>query len=67
MPVRIAQARARQRWPSCRAAGPVRQVTISVGATLAHSDDTEETLLERADRLMYESKSAGKNRVTADA
>ena len=52
---------------SSRAAGPVRQVTISVGATLARSDDTEAALLERADRLMYESKSAGKNRVTADA
>ena len=33
---------------SSRAAGPVRQVTISVGATLARSDDTEATLLERA-------------------
>jgi len=52
---------------SSRAASPVRQVTISVGATLARSSDTEESVLERADRLMYESKSAGKNRVTADA
>jgi len=52
---------------SSRAVGPVQQVTISVGATLARSDDTEATLLERADRLMYESKNAGKNRVTADA
>ena len=51
---------------SSRAAGPVPQVTISVGATLSSSDDSEETLLARADRLMYESKSAGKNRVTAD-
>jgi diguanylate cyclase (GGDEF)-like protein/PAS domain S-box-containing protein len=51
---------------SSRAAGPVPQVTISVGATLARSDDSEEALLERADRLMYESKIAGKNRVTAD-
>jgi diguanylate cyclase (GGDEF)-like protein/PAS domain S-box-containing protein len=46
---------------------PVQQVTISVGATLARSDDSEEKLLKRADRLMYESKNAGKNRVTADA
>ena len=51
---------------SNRAAGPVKQVTISIGATLARGDDTEETLLERADRFMYESKNAGKNRVTAD-
>jgi diguanylate cyclase (GGDEF)-like protein/PAS domain S-box-containing protein len=51
---------------SSRASGPVPQVTISVGATLARNDDTEESLLERADRLMYESKNAGKNCVTAD-
>jgi diguanylate cyclase (GGDEF)-like protein len=51
---------------SSRADGPVQQVTISVGATLARGDDSEETLLERADRLMYESKNAGKNCVTAD-
>jgi len=52
---------------SSRAAGPVQQVTISVGATLARNSDTEAALLERVDRLMYESKKAGKNRVTADA
>jgi diguanylate cyclase (GGDEF)-like protein/PAS domain S-box-containing protein len=51
---------------SSSTAGPVKQVTISVGATLAHGDDSEASLLERADRLMYESKSAGKNRVTVD-
>jgi diguanylate cyclase (GGDEF)-like protein len=51
---------------SSRALGPVQQVTISVGATLARSDDTEAMVLERADRFMYESKAAGKNRVTAD-
>ncbi len=51
---------------SSRSAGPVQQVTISVGATLARSDDSEASLLERADRFMYESKSKGKNRVTAD-
>jgi diguanylate cyclase (GGDEF)-like protein len=52
---------------SSRAAGPVRQVTISAGATLARGDDTEETLLERADKLMYASKNAGKNRVSSDS
>jgi len=51
---------------SSRVPGPVQQVTISVGATLARSDDTETTVLERADRFMYESKSKGKNRVTTD-
>lgn len=52
---------------SSRVPGPVQQVTISVGATLARSDDTEATVLERADRFMYQSKTAGKNRVTTDA
>jgi diguanylate cyclase (GGDEF)-like protein/PAS domain S-box-containing protein len=42
-------------------------VTISVGATLATSDDTPETLLARADALLYESKQNGRNRVTMSA
>ncbi len=40
------------------------EVTVSVGATLAHTGDTLETLVHRADRLMYASKSAGRNRTT---
>jgi len=39
-------------------------VTISVGATLAKTDDTIESLIKRADYLMYESKTAGRNRLT---
>ena len=45
--------------------GAVR-VTVSLGASLARPEDTEETLLERIDRLMYKSKTQGKNRVTAE-
>lgn len=41
-------------------------VTVSVGAAHAKPDDTGESLVERADRLMYESKKAGKNRTTGD-
>ena len=41
-------------------------VTISIGASLVHADDTYQSLLERADRLMYESKRLGRNRVTTD-
>ena len=38
-------------------------VTASIGATLLNSDDTPETLVHRADGLMYRSKQAGGNRV----
>ncbi|KYZ76043.1 hypothetical protein AXX12_06260 [Anaerosporomusa subterranea] len=39
-------------------------VTISMGATLANENDTNETIVKRADDLMYQSKRAGRNRVT---
>ncbi|MBD3314842.1 MAG: diguanylate cyclase [Chitinivibrionales bacterium] len=41
-------------------------ITISIGATVAREKDTEKTLLERADRLMYIGKRAGKNRVYSE-
>ncbi len=41
-------------------------VTISIGATMSQADDTVETIVERADRLMYKSKNEGRNRVTTD-
>lgn len=41
------------------------QITISLGATLAAYDDTIESLMWRADNLMYQSKSQGRNQVTA--
>ena len=41
-------------------------VTISIGATLARPDDSPETLLNRADQLMYQSKLSGRNRVTME-
>jgi diguanylate cyclase (GGDEF)-like protein/PAS domain S-box-containing protein len=40
------------------------RVTVSIGATLMHHDDDPETLVKRADRLLYESKNAGRNRIT---
>lgn len=40
------------------------RVTISIGATMAVKDDTVHSLLQRADDLMYQSKKAGKNRLT---
>jgi diguanylate cyclase (GGDEF)-like protein/PAS domain S-box-containing protein len=39
-------------------------VTASLGATLATSDDTPDTIMHRVDALMYASKMAGRNRVT---
>ncbi|HZK13671.1 MAG TPA: diguanylate cyclase, partial [Desulfobaccales bacterium] len=39
-------------------------VTISLGVTLARLQDTPETLIHRADGLMYRSKEAGRNRLT---
>jgi len=40
------------------------QVTVSVGATLATDRDSIDSLLQRSDRLMYRSKTTGKNKVT---
>ncbi len=40
------------------------RVTISSGTTLANRDDTIDTLVKRADALMCQSKSDGRNRVT---
>ncbi|MBU0909593.1 MAG: sensor domain-containing diguanylate cyclase [Proteobacteria bacterium] len=40
------------------------QVTISLGATLVQDDDNVESLLKRADTLMYRSKAAGRNCLT---
>jgi diguanylate cyclase (GGDEF)-like protein/PAS domain S-box-containing protein len=45
---------------------PSLRVTVSVGATLAHVDDTVESIIKRADALMYQSKLAGRNRSTVD-
>jgi len=40
------------------------QVTISIGATMVLDNDSITTLLQRAYFLMYQSKAAGKNRLT---
>jgi diguanylate cyclase (GGDEF)-like protein len=42
------------------------RVTVSVGATMAVPDEGVDDLADRADRLMYTSKRAGRNRVTTD-
>lgn len=45
--------------------GPV-SVTVSIGAALARPDDTPETLVARADALMYRAKAEGRNRVVGE-
>ncbi len=42
----------------------VLSVTISIGGTLAQTADTIDSIVDRADRLMYQSKADGRNRVT---
>lgn len=39
-------------------------VTISIGATLINENDTIDSLMKRADTLMYKSKAAGRNCLT---
>ncbi len=39
-------------------------VTISIGATLVNENDTIDTLIKRADTLLYKSKAAGRNCLT---
>jgi diguanylate cyclase (GGDEF)-like protein/PAS domain S-box-containing protein len=47
-----------------RVGDTILRVTISLGATLVAGDDTLESLVKRADGLMYRSKQAGRNCVT---
>jgi diguanylate cyclase (GGDEF)-like protein len=39
-------------------------VTISVGATLLQPSDTHESVIRRADELLYKSKRNGRNQVS---
>jgi diguanylate cyclase (GGDEF)-like protein/PAS domain S-box-containing protein len=52
---------------SCRISGAKPfSVTLSIGATFARAGDSAESLMERAGRLLRESKQHGRNRVSAD-
>jgi len=44
--------------------GIALQVTVSVGATLSRDNDTMQSIIKRADILLYQSKEAGRNRLT---
>lgn len=45
----------------------VHHVTASFGATMVRTGDTIDGVIARADALMYESKSGGRNRTTTDS
>jgi len=45
--------------------GEIGVVTISFGVTDHHKEDTIDTLLNRADKLLYEAKEAGRNCIRA--
>jgi diguanylate cyclase len=45
---------------------PIGGVTVSAGVAVWHRDDDTASLIERADRALYASKRAGRNRVTVD-
>ncbi len=45
----------------------IGQVTMSLGVTGLMPRDTAESLIERADRHLYEAKRAGRNRIVSDA
>lgn len=49
-----------------RAGQEIISVTVSIGATCMRHEDTLETVVNRADELMYRSKLSGKNRLTVD-
>lgn len=44
--------------------GETLKVTVSIGATAAQRGDTVDSLIERADKLMFESKRRGRNQVS---
>lgn len=46
--------------------GDTLKVTVSIGATVAQQGDTVESLVDRADKLMFESKRRGRNKVSIE-
>jgi len=67
---RIAAERLRSEVENCRIHDPegaVIPITASFGITEFRQGDTIDTLIDRADRAMYEAKTSGRNRVMPQA
>lgn len=45
---------------------PAIRVTVSIGATLIRPGDTQESLLQRVDGLLYQSRHNGRYRMTVE-
>jgi diguanylate cyclase (GGDEF)-like protein len=58
------KVRALAQYSRLDVAGQGLTVTVSIGGTLLLPEDTPESFIGRADKLMYRSKQAGRNRVT---
>lgn len=56
--------RSRAAEPIPTATGPI-SVTLSIGVTLAHRDESTDALIARADDAMYQAKRRGRNQVVA--
>ena len=56
--------RSRAAEPIQTATGPI-SVTLSIGVTLAHRDESTDALIARADDAMYQAKKSGRNQVVA--
>jgi diguanylate cyclase (GGDEF)-like protein len=42
----------------------ILSATVSIGGTLVRKNDTVDSVVDRADRLMYQSKVSGRDRIT---
>ncbi|MEM9009948.1 MAG: GGDEF domain-containing protein [Pseudomonadota bacterium] len=54
-------------WVTQRSGEKIGRITVSIGATQLRDDDTAESLIARADELLYAAKKAGRNQVCVSA
>ena len=56
---------AAKRFRSRETDQPLGQITVSIGVTAVHADETSAEPFARADRLLYTAKANGRDRVCA--